>query len=91
MARVKLSTSNNPYNPFDQYDEWEAFDENVCGYYTNSYLDRIAFTSPDLSGPDNERKIEEAIDEIVQMDLYLLDPITGERAHYIKITDPYEK
>ena len=87
MARVKLSTSNNPYNPFTQYNEWAAFDENVCHYFSNAYLARIAATSPDLSGPDNERAIEDAIDEIIAMDLVLLDPLTNDIAHYVKITD----
>lgn len=88
MARTMLSTSNNPYNPFTQYDAWAAFDENVCHYFTNAYLSRIAATSPDLSGPDNERAIEDAIDEIVRMDLVIVDPSTGERVHYVKINDP---
>lgn len=88
MARAKLSTSNNPYNPFTQYDEWEAFDEKVCRYYTNSYLARIAATSPELSGPDNERAIEDAIDEIVAMDLVIVDPMTNERVHYVRVDDP---
>lgn len=88
MARCMLSTSNNPYNPFIQYNEWAAFDENVCHYFTNAYLARTAITSPDLSGPDNERAIEDAIDEIIQFDLPLLDPFTGERVHYVKINDP---
>lgn len=89
MARVKLSTSNNKYNPFIQYNEWENFDEKVCHYNTNAYLARIACTSPDLSGPDNERANEDAIDEIIAMDLPLVDPSTGERVHYIKVEDPY--
>lgn len=87
MARVKLSTSNNPYNPFVQYDLWEQFDEKVCEYYSNSYLARIAATSPDLSGPENERAVEDAIDEIVEMDLPIFDPFSGELVHYIKVQD----
>lgn len=85
MARAMLTTTNNPYDPFTQYNEWEAFDEKVCHYYTNSYLARIAVSSPELSGPDEERQTEEAIDEIVAMDLLLLDPITNTVAHYKKV------
>lgn len=85
MAKVAITTTNNPYNPFTQYDEWVAFDENICHYYTNSYLARIAASSPELSGPDEERQTEEAIDEIIAMDLIILDPMTDERVHYIKV------
>ena len=88
MARVKLSTSNNPFNPFIQYDKWEDYDQNVCEYYCNSYLARIAVTSPDLSGAENERAIEDAVDEIVEMDLPIFDPFTNERVHYVKVKDP---
>ena len=88
MARVMLSTSNNPFNPFIQYDRWEDFDENVCGYYSNSYLARIAATSPDLSGYENEKAVEDAVDEIVEMDLPIFDPFTNELVHYVKIKDP---
>lgn len=85
MAKVGLSTDNNPYNPLTQYNEWASFDENICHFYTNAYLARISATSPDMSGPDNERVIEDAIDEIIKMDLYLEDPMTGKRVHYIKV------
>ena len=88
MARAKLSTSNNPYNPFMQYDLWEEFDEKICEYYSNSYLARIAATSPDLSGAESERATEDAIDEIVEMDLPIFDPFSGEQVHYIKVKDP---
>ena len=88
MARVKLSTTNNPFNPFIQYDKWEDYDQNVCEYYSNSYLARIAATSPDLSGAENEQAIEDAVDEIVEMDLPIFDPFTNERVHYVKVKDP---
>ena len=39
-----ITTIDNPFNPFTQYDEWLAFDEQM-GYYTNNYLARIANTS----------------------------------------------
>lgn len=85
MARVMLSTSDNPYNPFTQYDQWRAYDETICGYYSSQYLARIAALSPELSGPDMEEEIEDAVDEIVKMNLPLLSPVTETRARYIKV------
>ena len=87
MARTMLTTSDNPYNPFTQYDEWAAYDEKVCGYYSSSYLDRIAVTSREFSGPDNERAIEDAIDEIIKMNLPIVNPVTNERVHYVKFVE----
>lgn len=68
MEDCMLTTIDNPYNPFTQYDEWLAYDEQM-GYYTNSYLARIAKGSYDLSDIDNDRAQEAAIDEIVELNL----------------------
>ena len=68
MEDAKLTTIDNPFNPFMQPDEWLAFDESK-GYYTNEYLARIALTSYELSDADNELAIDEAIDEIIKEDV----------------------
>lgn len=64
MAESMLTTVDNPYNPFTQFDDWKAFDESK-GYYTCEYLARIAKTSHELSEVDNSLAIEDAINEIL--------------------------
>lgn len=64
-----ITTFDNPYNPVTQYEDWLAWDEQK-GYYTNSYLARIARTSPDLAPGENEEEIERAIDEIIKENAY---------------------
>lgn len=64
---VTLSTKDNPYNPFTQFDEWNAFDIRK-GYHTCSYLDRISYTSPYLPPADYEQAIEDAVDEAIKYD-----------------------
>lgn len=59
-----LTTVDNPYNPFTEFEEWKAFDE-AHGYYTTEFLARITRSSDDLSEADQEVAIENAIDEIV--------------------------
>lgn len=59
-----LTTVDNPFDPFTQYDEWNAWDMK-SGYNTNNLLARIARTSPDHSEADLDQAIREAIDEIV--------------------------
>ena len=63
-----LTTEDNPYDPFDNFDEWFAFDEQK-GYHTSSYLARIAKTSPELSYEDYNNEINRAIDEILRFNL----------------------
>lgn len=60
-----LTTVDNPFDPFTQWDDWVNYDER-SGYYTNSYLARVARTSHDLSDKDQELAVEQAIDEIIQ-------------------------
>ena len=63
-----LTTEDNPYNPFTQFDEWKAFDEQK-GYYTMAYLARVSITSEDLSEKDYEISVQIAIDEIIALNL----------------------
>lgn len=63
-----LTTIDNPYNPYDEFDEWFAWDV-AQGYNTCAYLARIAKSSNELSPLDEELAIEEAIDEIVRLNI----------------------
>ena len=67
MAKCALTTFDNPFDPFDQFDSWLMFDTDK-GYNSCSYLDRIARTSDALSDEENEKEIERAIDEIIKYD-----------------------
>lgn len=67
MAKVSLTTFDNPFDPFDQFDDWLRFDLDK-GYNTCDYLGRIARTSDQLSDEENDAEIERAIDEIVKYD-----------------------
>jgi len=60
-----LTTVDNPYNPFTQFDEWYRFDTSA-GYNTSALLARIVRTSDELSDADDSAAIEAAIDEIVK-------------------------
>ena len=68
MRVVALTTTDNPYNPITQFDDWYAFDE-LQGYGTTNYLARIAKTSQDLSALDQAIAVEEAVDEIVKLNI----------------------
>lgn len=60
-----LTTLDNPYNPFTQYEEWYGLDE-ARGYYTTGLLARYVITSDDLSDLDQETAILQGIEEIIQ-------------------------
>lgn len=63
-----LTTRDNPYSPFTQPDAWYNFDRQM-GYCTPEYLARIAKTSIALSDAQNDAIIDDAINEIVALNL----------------------
>ena len=65
--KARLTTFDNPFNPFTEFDSWFLFD---CekGYNSCSYLARIARTSEQLTEQENNEEIERPIDEIIKYD-----------------------
>lgn len=64
MNQSMLTTTDNPYDPFDDFDNWLAYD-NSKGYNTSGLLARITITSDELSEPDQYLAIDQAIDNII--------------------------
>ena len=67
MAKCMLTTNDNPFDPFDDFDSWYQFDVDK-GYNYCAYLARIARTSDQLSDYENDKEVERAIDEIISYD-----------------------
>jgi hypothetical protein len=66
--KCALTTTDNPYDPIDDFVQWYLFDEQK-GYHSTSYLGRIARTSEQLSDEENFEETERAIDEILKYDI----------------------
>ena len=62
-----LTTNDNPFDPFDQFDDWFNFDERQ-GYHTCSYLGRIARISDEMSDEEVSKEMNRAVDEILKND-----------------------
>jgi len=58
-----LTTSDNPFNPKEDYDKWKEWDE-AHGYYTESYVARLL----DMEGVDfdvdDDLEINNLIDRV---------------------------
>lgn len=67
ISNYLLTTVDNPYDPFDQFDQWLLFD-NEKGYDTCGYLGRIVRSSDAFSEEEEEEELERAIDEIIKYD-----------------------
>jgi len=80
-----LTTIDNPYNPFTQFDEWYAFDVGKV-YYTCAYLARVTKTSDSLSDLDESLAIEAAIDSIIDLNIIgLYTKVTKENFLNMKV------
>lgn len=67
MNDCKLTTFDNPFDPFEQFDSWFAFDVEK-GYNSCSKLARIAQLTDDMSEVEIQMETERAIDEIIKYD-----------------------
>jgi hypothetical protein len=68
MIVSMLTTVDNPHSPFDEWDAWLAWDMRA-GYNTSGMLARIAVVSDEISDYDYNLAMNQAIDEIVKMNV----------------------
>ena len=62
-----LSTFDNPFNPFEQFDNWFMFDIEK-GYYSASKLARLANITDDMTEQEYNEEVERAIDTLIKYD-----------------------
>ena len=74
-----LTTLDNPYNPFTQYDDWYNYDVSK-GYNTCAFLARVTASSPELSEDEEALAIDQAMNDIVKYNLL---------GNYIKVQKDY--
>lgn len=67
MSDFRLTTFDNPYDPFEQFTSWFLFDVEK-GYNTCALLGRIEHVSDEMSEKESDIEHERAIDEIITND-----------------------
>lgn len=78
---VRVTTTDNPFNPFTEWDEWYFYDLSK-GYSTCERLDRLSNTSSQLSDELNNEELEQAIDQLVEVGAVGKD---GTIVDYVKV------
>ena len=63
----RLTTFDNPFDPFEQFTSWLLFD-NENDYFTLNKLDRVSNYSDDMTEKEIDEEHERAIDEIIDND-----------------------
>ena len=62
---VFITTHDNPYDYFKQFDQWYNFDQRH-GYYTLEYIGRLIRPANDLSEEEQRIELENTIDKIIE-------------------------
>lgn len=68
IKEAMLTTVDNPFNYFEQFDSWLAFDLEK-GYQCCEKLARVAKITDDMSQKEIDSEINRAIDEIMKYDI----------------------
>ena len=66
----RLTTVDNPWNPFKDYDSWQNEDQRL-GYSTESYLARVAADygwNDELTNEEKDAILDMSIDTILEND-----------------------
>lgn len=62
-----LTTIDNPFDPFEQFDDWYNFDIEK-GYHSCNRLARLANITEDMTDYEESEEIERAIDRLIEID-----------------------
>lgn len=73
---VMLTTTDNPWNPFTDFEEWYKWDTLIAGYNTCGWLGNLSYTSPAFSDEMNDELIEMSMDDMVKNGPYPWKKVT---------------
>ena len=68
MARVALTTIDNPFDPFKDFENWFLYDVEK-GYNSCGLLGRESYITDQLSDEEEDSEVERAIDDIIKYDV----------------------
>lgn len=67
MTEVRLTTIDNPYDPFEDFEHWYLYDIEL-GHNCCELLARFAMLSDSMTDKENDSELNRAIDEIILND-----------------------
>lgn len=69
MKECRLTTLDNPYNPFTDFDNWYQYDEEK-GYHTSGYIARFFLLDEDAPEAMYREEYERVVDEINKVNVF---------------------
>ncbi len=68
MIKLMLTTVDNKFDPFTQFDDWWGYDR-AKGYNTMEVLGSEAHTSSEMSDLDYVEEVNRAVEEIARLNV----------------------
>lgn len=68
MTEYMVTTKDNPFDPFEDYDEWNRYDQDK-GYNTQAYLSRMVILPEEPTQIEINDAINDAVDKIMLNDV----------------------
>lgn len=62
-----ITTIDNPFNPFVDFENWFLFDTEK-GYYTANKLARLSKVIDSMSSKEEAKEVERAIERLIEID-----------------------
>ena len=82
-----LTTFDNPFNPFTDFESWFKYDTVFLGYYTCSLLAKTANVSDIVSDEIREQEIDEAMDFIIKNNPTIYKKVSKEDFSNVLVTE----
>ena len=67
FREVTVTTTDNPFNPFEDFNSWFMFDIEK-GYYTSSKLARLTNLNDNMTEKEENEEVERAVDKLIEID-----------------------
>lgn len=77
MDEIRITTLDNPFNPFTDFARWFMFDV-VNGYNTCGKLERLTNITDDMTEKEIEEQRNHAIDFLLDNDLFKMYKVVTE-------------
>lgn len=68
MTEIMVTTKDNPFSYFTEFEEWNAFDIRN-GYNTLALLAQVTHSSPEISEADQALALDLAVQEILEFNV----------------------
>ena len=78
---IRITTADNPYNPFTHWEQWLLFDTN-SGYFTSQRLASITTIGDAMSDQEIFDTVERGIEELIKFGSINKK---GELVEYVKV------